>query len=216
MTVIKSLIIVCGGRFAREVIWLARGCASEYQIVGILDDTDSRQGQKICDVPILGKIEDWVNFSGSWFVVAIGSPRARKTIVTRMEAQGQVQFASLVHPSVLSSEYVEFNEGCIIAAGCILTTQISLGRHTIVNLACTVGHDVSMGDFCTLAPQVAVSGNVSLGDGVEIGTGSTLLEKLSVGNGSFIGAGSLLTKSVQENILVVGTPARQIRTLDEF
>ena len=212
----KTLIVVCGGGFAREVIWLARECSNEWNVIGVLDDTPGLQGRELSEVPVLGKIEEWPRFKDTFFTVALGSPRNRKSIVERMEMQGKVPFATLIHPSANYSAYVSFGEGCIIAAGCILTTQITLGRHCICNLSTTIGHDVTFGDYVTIAPQVAISGNINLGHGVEIGTGAVLIEKLTVGNGGFVGAGAVVTKSVSENSLVVGAPARQLKTLPPF
>lgn len=212
----KSLIIVCGGGSARDVIWLARDCSNQWRLDGILDDTESKQGQQICDIPVLGKIDEWPKFADSWFVVAIGSPRLRKLIVSRMESKGKIKFATLVHPSVSHSQYVQFGEGSIVSTGCIITTQVAIGRHCLINIGCTISHDAFFGDFCTLAPQVAVSGNVTLGAGVELGAGAVLIEKLNIGTGSFAGAGSVVTKDLPENILCVGVPARHLKELDPF
>lgn len=216
MSAKKPLIVVCGGGFAREVIWLARECHDEWDVIGVLDDTPALQGELLCDVPVLDTIDEWQRFSNAHFVVALGSPRSRKSIVERMESRGKVPFGTLVHPSANYSQYAFWGEGCIITAGCILTTQITLGRHCICNLSSTVGHDVTLGDFVTIAPQVVISGNTSLGAGVEVGTGAVLIEKLSVGTGSFVGAGAVVTKPVNENVLVAGAPARQIKTLPSF
>lgn len=212
----KSLIIVCGGGCARDVIWLARDCSHEWRLDGILDDTEANQGQQICDVPVLGKIDDWPKFADSWFVVAIGPPRLRKSIVSRMESKCPVKFATLVHPGALYSDYVQFGEGSIVSQGCILTTQVFIGRHCLINIGCTISHDGLFGDFCTLAPHVTVSGNVTLGDGVELGAGAVLIEKLSLGSGSFAGAGAVVVKNVPENVLYVGVPARHIKNLEPF
>lgn len=212
----KPLIIICGGGFAREVIWLARDCYKEWDVIGVLDDTPSLRGEILSGIPVLGHIDEWQKFSHAFFIVALGSPRSRKHIVERMESKGKVHYGTLIHPSVHYSHYVTFGEGCMITAGCILTTQIIIGRHCICNLSSTIGHDVSIGDYVTLAPQVAISGNIRLGDGVEIGTGAVLIEKLSVGDGSFVGAGAIVTKNVDKNILVVGSPARKLRALPSF
>lgn len=212
----RPLIIVCGGGFAREVIWLARECNDEWDVIGVLDDTPALQGTMLSNVPVLGYIDEWQRFSDASFAVAIGSPRSRKNIVERMESQGKVPFATLIHKSVNYSRYVSFGEGCIITAGCILTTQIALGRHCICNLSSTIGHDATFGDYVTIAPHVAISGNTTLGSGVEIGTGAILIEKLTIELGSFVGAGALVTKPVPKNVLVVGAPARQIKTLPSF
>lgn len=212
----NKLIVVGGGGFCREVIWLARECSEKWDIIGILDDNPDICGHVFCGVKVLGGIAECKNYSDASFVVAVGTPRTRKAIVGRMKSSGNVQFATLIHNSVLKSDYVKIGSGSIITAGCILTTQITLGQHSIVNLACTIGHDVFAGDFCNLAPQVAVSGNVTFGDGVEVGTGSTIIQGLTLGEGSFVGAGAVVSKDVPPNVLVVGCPARQIKRLEEF
>lgn len=212
----NDLIIVGGGGFSREVIWLARECSEQWNIIGILDDNPEMLGQMFCGIQVLGNIADCINYSGASFVVAVGAPRTRRVIVNRMESCGDFRFATLIHNSVHKSEYVEIGAGSIITAGCILTTQITLGRHSIVNLACTIGHDVVAGDFCTFAPQVAVSGNVTFGDGVEVGTGTTIIQGITIGQGCFMGAGAVVSKNISPNIMAVGCPARQIKTLEEF
>lgn len=216
MSVRKSLIIIGGGGFAREVIWLANDCSDEWQIVGILDDNVTLQGKTFCEIPVIGMVNDCSKFPDAYFIVAVGTPRTRKSIVSRIASIDKIRYATLIHPSVMMSKYVEVGEGCIITAGVILTTNIKLGKHTIVNLACTIGHDVMTGDFCTLAPQAAVSGNVNIGSGVELGTGAILIQGLLIATGSFIGAGSIVTKDISENFFAAGSPARQIKTLEEF
>ena len=216
MTKNNKLIIVGGGGFSREVIWLARECSDKWDITGILDDNPAMLGQMFCGIQVIGTIADCINYPDASFVVAVGSPRTRRAIVDKMQSYGDVIFATLIHTSVFKSDYVEIGAGSIITAGCILTTQITLGKHTIVNLACTVGHDVITGDYCTFAPMIAVSGNVTFGDGVEVGTGSSIIQGLSLGQGSFIGAGAVVSKDIPPNVLAVGCPARQIKTLEAF
>ena len=212
----NKLIIVGGGGFSREVIWLARECPEKWDIIGILDDNPDMGGQTFCGIQVLGNVAECTNYADVNFIVAVGSPRTRRTIVKRMQSYGDIRFATLIHSSVLKSDYVEIGAGSIITAGCILTTQVILGQHSIINLACTIGHDVVAGDFCTLAPQVAVSGNVVFGDGVEVGTGSTIIQGLLIGQGSFIGAGAVVSKDIPPAVLAVGCPARQVKTLEAF
>ncbi|MEZ5306322.1 MAG: bifunctional UDP-N-acetylglucosamine diphosphorylase/glucosamine-1-phosphate N-acetyltransferase GlmU [Pyrinomonadaceae bacterium] len=53
-----------------------------------------------------------------------------------------------------------------------------------------------------------------IGDRVKIGSDTMLVAPVEVGSGSVTGAGSVVTKNIAENKLVVGAPARAIRTLD--
>lgn len=54
-----------------------------------------------------------------------------------------------------------------------------------------------------------------IGDNVKIGSDTMLVAPVSVGDGAVTGAGSVVTKDVSENTLVVGAPARVIKTIDE-
>ncbi len=52
-----------------------------------------------------------------------------------------------------------------------------------------------------------------IGDNVKIGSDTMLVAPVKIGDGSVTGAGSVVTKDVAPNKLVVGAPARAIRTL---
>jgi sugar O-acyltransferase (sialic acid O-acetyltransferase NeuD family) len=216
MTSTNRLIIVGAGGFGREVAWLARSAPQKWDLLGFLDDRDELQGSAVCDAPVLGKIAHWNRYHDSQFVVAVGAPRTRKAIVEEMNRSGNVQFATLLHPSVLCSDYVSIAEGSIVCAGCILTTQVSIGRHCIINLGVSIGHDVSLGDYCTLAPRVAVSGNVSIERGVEFGSGAVVVPGITVAQGSMICAGATVTKPVAANVVAAGSPARRAKDIEPF
>ena len=54
-----------------------------------------------------------------------------------------------------------------------------------------------------------------IGNNVKIGSDTMLIAPIKVGDGSVTGAGSVVTKDIEPNKLVVGAPARAIRSLDE-
>lgn len=193
------------------MIWLAQDCG--LSVRGILDDADDKQGTTISGVPVLGKIDNSPIHSDAAFVVAIGTPRVRKAVVDRLLRVEPAKFATLIHPDVKRSSCVEIGEGSIIAAGCILTTHIRVGKHNIINLNCTVGHDCIFDDYCTIAPIVAVSGNVQLEQGVEVGTSACIRQGVRMREGSLLGMGGVLTKDVEPNVVMVGNPARPLKVL---
>lgn len=212
----QPLIVVGGGGFAREVIWLAREARQPFDVIGVLDDADASQGRTLSDVPVLGRVADWVRHPQARFVVGIGAPRTRRAVVQKMLSLGRPSFATLVHRSVQHSAYIEFGAGSMVTAGCILTTQIQIHEHVIVNIGSTVGHDTVIEDFVTIAPIVAVSGNVHLQAGAEVGTGSSLKQGVRIGRGAMVGMGSVVTKDVDDADLVMGAPARSARRLEPF
>jgi sugar O-acyltransferase (sialic acid O-acetyltransferase NeuD family) len=141
----------------------------------------------------------------------VGDPEQRIRIVGRAESLGMAA-ATLVHPRVEASRWLEIGPGSILCAGVIATTNIVIGAHVHINLDCTIGHDVVIGDYATLSPGVHVSGNVTIGKRVFIGTGATIINgsatsPLSIGDGAVIAAGACVTKPVEPGALVAGVPA---------
>lgn len=55
-----------------------------------------------------------------------------------------------------------------------------------------------------------------IGNNVYIGLGAYIMPGISIGSNSIIGAGSIVTKSIPENSVAVGVPAKVIKTVDEY
>lgn len=204
-----DLIIAGASGFGMEVLWLAERLGRT--VAGFIDDTPEKQGTVVLGTPVLGPIACWRQQAACEFVVAIGSPRGRRSVVEAMGRDGSPRFATLIDPAATIGKEVVVREGTVICAGTILTVAIAVGRHVIINLNSTVGHGATIEDFCTIAPNVSVSGNVHLQEGVEIGTGAALREKITVGAGAMVGMGSVATKHVEAGTVVVGNPARLLR-----
>jgi sugar O-acyltransferase (sialic acid O-acetyltransferase NeuD family) len=205
------------GGFGRETLWLAQTASAgyhAYEVVCWVDDDPQLAGHVLKGLPIESLEASRARFPDAKMIVAVGSPTVRERLVQRA-AQAGYDFATIVHPRVERSEWVEIGEGTIICAGSTLTTDIRLGRQVQINLHCTIGHDVVADDYVTLAPGVHVSGWVRLERGAYIGTGATIINgtaarPLVIGMGATVGAGACVTKSVPPGITVVGVPARPV------
>lgn len=82
--------------------------------------------------------------------------------------------------------------------------------HTDEGIAVTIGKGVTIGHLAML--HGCTVGNNSL-----IGIGAVILNHANIGKNCIIGAKALVTENMQipDNSLVVGSPAKVIRTLDE-
>jgi sugar O-acyltransferase (sialic acid O-acetyltransferase NeuD family) len=212
----RRVVIVGAGGFAREVAWLleqiAQSGSDDLELVGYCDDDPARRGQSIRGVPVVALEDARASLGAEFFTPAIGSPKAREAVVSRA-VSARLEPISLVHPRVERSRYVEIGAGAVVCAGCILTTDIVVGRYSQLNLDCTVGHDVVLGEFATLAPGVHVSGNVHLGRRSYVGTGAAIIngtsgEPLVVGEDAVVGAAACVTRDVAPGVTVVGVPAK--------
>ncbi|MGL4494332.1 MAG: gamma carbonic anhydrase family protein [Beijerinckiaceae bacterium] len=78
------------------------------------------------------------------------------------------------------------------------------------------GFPISIGPRVTIGHSAIVHG-CTIGEGSLIGMGAIVLNGAKIGRNCLVGAGALVTegKEFPDNSLIVGTPAKAIRTLDE-
>ena len=207
------LLIYGSGGFAREVAWLAEEAG--YEVVGFIDDQQEKVGLFVNGIRV-HSFEEAKAFAGEVpLAIAVGSPQTREKLFLKAREAG-FSFATLVHPRVERSRFVEIGEGTVITAGNILTVNIRLGLQVQINLDCTIGHDVVMEDFATLAPGVHVSGWVRIEKRAYVGTGAVIIngkedEPIVIGEDAVVGAGAVVTKSVPPRTTVVGVPAKPLQ-----
>jgi sugar O-acyltransferase (sialic acid O-acetyltransferase NeuD family) len=208
-----DLIIVGTGGHAREVldvIEAINGTGDRYRVIGFLDDDPTRHGQSLRGHPVLGGLDWLAGRSAVQVTIGVGSSRARGQIRQRLGAWAP-RSPALVHPRASLTPHVQLSDGCIIAAGTVVTSSVRLGAHVHLNVGVTLSHDCVIGDSATLAPGAHVAGNVTLGEGCEVGMGAVIIQGRALGAWSVIGAGSVVTKDVPANTTAVGIPARVIR-----
>lgn len=142
---------------------------------------------------------------------AVGSAKIRKEIIKKIYTYKNVHFATLIDPSVICSKYMQIGEGSIICAGTILTVNVTIGKHVIMNLDCTVGHDVVLNNFITVYPGVNISGNVIIGECCELGTGTKIIQGKNICDDCILGAGAVVVKDIKEAGTYVGVPVKKVR-----
>lgn len=207
----KDIVILGSGGFGREVHWLIEeinNVKPQWNLLGYVDDIHPI-GELINGFPVLGTTE-WLNNQELNVVCAVGDPDTKKMILDKLNSSKNT-YPILIHPDVKYSSSVKFGEGSIICAGNILTVNIEIGKHVIINLDCTVGHDALIDDYSTILPSVNVSGNVIIEKCVSVGTGTQIIQGVKIGKHTIIGAGSVVTKEIEPNVVAVGIPARPIK-----
>lgn len=208
----KDIVIIGAGGFGREVAWLIEDinrAKREWNIVGFVDDEESILGTDINGYKVIGNI-DWLKGQELSVVNAIADPTTKKKVMSRLE-MSKNKYPVLIHPNVICSELVDIGEGSIICAGNIITVNIEIGKHVIVNLDCTIGHDAIIGDFSTVLPSVNISGYVKTGECVSVGTGAAVIQGINIGENTVIGAGAVVVKDLPAKCTAVGSPAKPVK-----
>jgi len=128
-----------------------------------------------------------------------------------------------VAPSAAVIGKVRLKTDCSVWFGAVLRGDnewIELGERSQIQDNATLHTD--MGFPMTIGPDCVIGHNVilhgcTIGARTLIGMGATVLNGARIGAGCRVGAGALITegKSFPEKSLIVGAPARSIRSLDE-
>jgi carbonic anhydrase/acetyltransferase-like protein (isoleucine patch superfamily) len=98
--------------------------------------------------------------------------------------------------------------------------RITIGTNSNVQESCVMhtdlGFPMSIGDNVTIGHQAMLHG-CSIGDGALIGIQAVVLNGAKIGKGCLVGAGALVTegKEFPDHSLIIGSPAKAVRTLTD-
>lgn len=212
----EPLVVVGAGGFGREVLDLVRAvnAASDaplWDVVGVVDDSPSpdnvgRLGNQ--GVVALGDVATYVRDNPpTAYVIGIGAPPVRRFIAQQFDQAGWPA-AVLVHPMASIGTGVTLGHGTIICAGARVSTNVSVGRHSHMDVNATIGHDTRLGDYVRLNPGSSVSGDCVIEDGVLIGVAGVVLNGLTVGTDATVGGSACVVGDVVPGAVVKGVPAK--------
>lgn len=143
-------------------------------------------------------------------MVAVANSNDRFDIVQKLPKE--TKFFTWVHPTALiMNDNIEIGDGSFIGAYCILTTNIKIGKHAILNRGNHIGHDCEIGDYFSAMPGAIVSGNVRIHDIVYMGNNSSIREKLSIHSLVTIGMNSAVVKHIESSGVYGGVPTKNIK-----
>ena len=139
------------------------------------------------------------------------------------------------------SSKIRLGDGVIIQANTHLLNYagkgITVGNNTTINRYCLLyGHGgLNIGDDCLIGPRCAfipsnhrfddtsmkisqqgdTRNGIVVGNNVWFGANVTVLDGVHIGDNCVIGAGAVVTSSIRANSVVVGVPARIVKTREE-
>lgn len=158
--------------------------------------------------------------------------RARRVEIGRFARIGSVSF--------FDAETIEIGEDAKISEQVFvgglsspeshfhLGARTTLMQHTFINVArpVTIGDNTGIGGKCTIFThgswQNMLDGYpvnfapVTIGNNVWMPWQVFIMPGVTIGDGATIGAGSLVTKDIPAGTLAVGSPAKVIRTAEEY
>lgn len=211
----ERIIIVGGGGFGRELVSHvgdAHRAGLLPQLGGYLDDA----GPVLAafgyygDVEFLGTLDEYQPQAHDLFTLAVGNPRTKKHIAERLRTRG-ARFATVVHPSAITSTTCRMGEGVIVGTHAGPGVDTRLGNFVTLNSYSGIGHDASIGDFTTISGHVDITGGTQIGEGVFIGSNASILPRVKIGDWASIGAGSIVYRTIKAGSTVYAPPAKLLK-----
>lgn len=211
----ERIIIVGGGGFGRELVSHvgdAHRAGMLPPLGGYVDDAGDVLAAfgHYGHVPFLGTLDGYQPRPGDLFTLAVGAPRTKKLIAERLRVRG-ARFATVVHPSAVTSPTCRMGEGVIVGTHAGPGVDTRLSDFVTLNSYSGIGHDASLGAYTTISGHVDITGGAEIGEGVFIGSTASILPGVRIGDWANVGAGSIVYRTVKPGQTVYAPPAKLLK-----
>jgi sugar O-acyltransferase (sialic acid O-acetyltransferase NeuD family) len=186
-----------------------------FRPVCFLDDSATRIGTTFHGLPVRGPLDTAAQMTGCLFINGIGSPNnfwRRDDFVNRLGVPAD-RFATVVHPTASVSPWATLGPGTAILQHVTVSATAQVGAHVVVLPQTVISHDCVIGDHVCLTGGVCLSGGVRVGARSYIGTNACVMNGVTIHEGSLVGMGSVVLQDVPSGSVVVGNPARLLRSV---
>ena len=203
-------MLIAATGLAREVLATVRS-SGRYDVVGFLDD-DAMAGTDVDGAPVLGTIDDSVQYTHAFFLVCLDSGRPREAVVERLSTLGigSNRYATVLDTSVRMPEGCRIGRGSILLQNVTLTASVTLGRTSWPCQGLRSRTTTSWRTSRRYAAGTTLGGGVRIGRAAHLGMNSSVRERTSIGSCATVGMGAAVLSDVPDGETWVGVPAHPV------
>lgn len=212
-TMKQKLLIIGAGNIGGFISYNIESFGN-YELLGFLDDDPKKIGKQIYGSKVLGtiaSIDTHIVDNQIAVVIGIGNPNIKSKIASHLQDKNLI-FPNFIGENVWISQHVILGKGIVIYPGTSINYETVIGDFSIINMNCAIGHNCELGTFSTLAPGVNLGGFTIIGQQTDFGIGATTIQGVAIGENVQVGGQTMIIKNVGDNEVVVGNPARLIKT----
>ena len=94
---------------------------------------------------------------------------------------------------------------------------ITIGNNVFITDGCKfINHDGGTLILRKKTPSLEITAPIFIGNDVYLGIETLIMPGVKIGNNVIVGARSIITKNVEDNSVMVGIPAKKIKSVDEY
>ena len=212
-------IIVIGGKGSAvviaEQIYDTQQKTGGVEFLGFAFD-DPAFYPEINGFPVLGNsyniYEKYKSFSDVKFIFAMYRPDLIRERISLRDSYGipPERWAVFVHHSAYVARSASLGYGCVVLANTVINSNVRAGNFNTFQSNVLIGHDTKMGDSNFFTGHCAIGSNNTIGNGCFFGLNTSMNNYISVGDYVFCGMASNVIKSISDNVMVYGNPARPV------
>lgn len=191
-------------------IELAEACG--YKVPALYHYNADRTGESDHGYKIVGSFEDLFSqeIKGKNFLLTMGDMKIRKELTERIISMGGF-VPTLIHPTALVSPHANISDnGVLIEAQTIVQSDVIIKEGAFICGQSMICHQAKLDEYCFIGPQALIGAVNHVGPFAFIGQKSLLISRknIEIGENAVVGAGSVVTKSVANDTVVIGSPAK--------
>ena len=213
-------IVIIGGKgtavnIAECIVGANEKYGAKDEFIGYCID-DLSLGDAINGYPILCNLSalgaNFNDIDDVRYLFALYKPAEMRKRVELLSVLGlpMSKFTNFIHPSCTVLKSSNMGVGNAFLPGCMLSNNSRIGNFNILNTHCIIEHDTVLGNNNFLADQTIIGSHVRVADGNFFGMHSAVLEDTNIGCYNFIGMGGVLLRSIGDNKIMVGLPAKEL------
>lgn len=201
------------GGSGREVKDIADMLGRWEEIIFIDDTVESGTFKEVRRMPFDCFCQTF-DIENAEIIVALGEPEYKRKLYQKVKEHGY-PLANIIHPTAWISPSAKLGKGIILKAGVIISCDTIVEDNVRIEPYAIIGHDCVVRESVQIAPNVTMGGCSEIGVGSYIGINVPIKENLKIGSNTIVGMGAVVLRSLPDNIIAMGNPARALKHKDD-
>jgi sugar O-acyltransferase (sialic acid O-acetyltransferase NeuD family) len=204
----RDLLILGTGVHALEMVEIierVNRAAATWNLIGLITADENQIGQSLNQALVVGTPGDL-----SLYPKAVLAPSWAD-----LQSMGDLpldRVVSLIDPTSFVSRTAIIGHGCVIYPHCFVGLRARLDDFVFCMAGSIINHDDIIGCRTAVTSGAQLAGSVTVEPDCYLGQACTIRQCLTIGHHSVIGMGAVVVKNVEPHSVMVGNPARKLRT----
>lgn len=162
-------------------------------------------------------VNKYIEDNKEWITDSYLEQDRRNSAIPELDLTG---INARIEPGCTIREHVSIGNNAVIMMGSVINIGAKIGDGTMIDMGVVLGGRAEVGKNCHIGAGAVLAGVIEppsaspviVEDNVVIGANAVVIEGVHIGQDSVVGAGSVVIHDVPAGAVVVGNPARVIKT----